>query len=262
MYDFVEVNQQTTITPRATDSLMINGKFIEDTIPGYRHLYMAGRGLVSRMVDTTEVPLRDGVWVNYSQEEARYIKVTYELSGDDSRRLRSHYVELNKLLRSVDERGLLTIRFNDELDYYYRGLLESASEPAEQALSMIGEFTLLIPDAYKYKDPQQSNGQVTLLNALEVTPDEITVRTQGTNPITRVVIKNGRDEFVLVGNYRPNELIRIKWGDRLTVTYLGRSILNNIAVQSFPDRFKLRNGDVVTASGAVVESVKWSDKAL
>lgn len=261
MYDYASLkkldNEVATFEP--SDNLLINGQPLNRLIEGYRHLTVSGRGILGRDVSTTNVPGRRGVWVDRYSDEERTIEIKYQLSAETSSDMRDKFAKLNKILRTHAQSGFLEISFNDELDYVYYGYLNGADSFEETSLSVVSKFSLLIPDGYKKKRPQTSTGLISLVDAVEVFPESITVTpSKVTN---RVQIVNGSKVISFSGSYSPEKEIMVSFdNDEVKATYGGRNILSELDRFSPLELFTVRDGDNVTAVNATVKKIVWRDE--
>ena len=261
MYNYANLKKldQAVTALEPSDNLMINGQPLNSLIEGYRHLTVTGRGLLGQNVSTTKVPGRRGVWVDDLSDEERTLEIKYQLLAGTSAQLRYRFAKLNKILRTHAQSGFLEISFMDEPEYIYYGYFNGADSFEESSLSIISKFSLLIPDGYKKKRPQNSTGPISLVDALEVLPDSITVTpTKVTNQLQ---IVNGSKVLSFAGTYTPGKDIIISFDpDEIKITFGGRNILSELERFSPLENFTVRNGDTITAVNATVKKVVWRDE--
>lgn len=261
MYNYASLGKldREVATLKPSDNLIINGQPLDRLIEGYRHLTVTGRGLLGQNVSTTKVPGRRGVWVDDLLDEERTLEIKYQLLAGTSAQLRYRFAKLNKILRTHAQSGFLEISFMDEPEYIYYGYFNGADSFEETSLSIISKFSLLIPDGYKKKRPQNSTGPISLVDALEVLPDSITVTPSKVTD--RVQIVNGSKIISFSGSYAPGNDIVISFDpDEVRATYGSRNILSELDRFSPLELFKVRDGDTITAINAVVKKVVWRDE--
>lgn len=261
MYNYASLEKidREVATLEPSDNLIINGKPLNRLIDGYRHLTVTGRGLLGQNVTTTKVPGRRGVWVDDLSDEERTLEIKYQLLAGTSAQLRYRFAKLNKILRTHAQSGFLEISFMDEPEYIYYGYFSGADTFEETSLSIVSKFSLLIPDGYKKKRPQTSTGPISLIDALEVLPESITVTPSKVTD--RVQIVNGSKIISFSGSYAPGQDIVISFDpDEVKVTYGNRNILSELDRFSPLELFKVRDGDRITAVNAVVKKVVWRDE--
>ena len=261
MYNYASLEKldREVATLEPSDNLIINGQPLNTLIEGYRHLTVTGRGLLGQNVSTTKVPGRRGVWVDDFVDQERTLEIKYQLKADTSAQMRDKFAKLNKILRTHAQSGFLEISFQDEPDFIYYGYFNGADSFEETSLSIVSKFSLLIPDGYKKKRPQSSTGPVSLVDALEVLPDSITVTpTKVTNQLQ---IVNGSKVLSFAGTYTPGKDIVISFDpDEIKITFGGRNILSELERFSPLENFTVRNGDTITAVNATVKRVVWRDE--
>lgn len=261
MYDYASLkkldNEVATFEP--SDNLIINGQPLNRLIEGYRHLTVSGRGILGRDVSTTNVPGRRGVWVDKYSDEERTIEIKYQLTAETSSEMRDKFAKLNKILRTHAQSGFLEISFKDEPDFIYYGYFNGADSFEETSLSIVSKFSLLIPDGYKKKSPQTSTGPISLIDAVEVFPESITVTVSKTTD--RVQIVNGSKVISFSGSYSADKDIVILFDpDEVKASYDGRNILSELDRFSPLELFTVRDGDNVTAVNATIKRIVWRDE--
>lgn len=261
MYNYASLEKldREVATLEPSDNLIINGQPLNTLIEGYRHLTVTGRGLLGQNVSTTKVPGRRGVWVDDFSDQERTLEIKYQLTAETSAQMRDKFAKLNKILRTHAQSGFLEISFRDEPDFIYYGFFNGADSFEETTLSIVSKFSLIIPDGYKKKRPQNSTGPISLVDALEVLPDSITVTpTKVTNQLQ---IVNGSKVLSFAGTYTPGKDIIISFDpDEIKITFGGRNILSELERFSPLENFTVRNGDTITAVNATVKRVVWRDE--
>lgn len=261
MYNYASLGKldREVATLEPSDNLIINGQPLNSLIEGYRHLTVTGRGLLGQNVSTTKVPGRRGVWVDSFTDEERTLEIKYRLTAETSAQIRDKFAKLNKILRTHAPSGFLEVSFQDEPEYIYYGYFNGADSFEETSLSIVSKFSLIIPDGYKKKRPQSSTGPISLVDALEVLPDSITVTpTKVTNQLQ---IVNGSKVLSFAGTYTPGKDIVISFDpDEIKITFGGRNILSELERFSPLENFTVRNGDTITAVNATVKRVVWRDE--
>lgn len=261
MYNYASLEKldREVATLEPSDNLIINGQPLNSLIEGYRHLTVTGRGLLGQNISTTKVPGRRGVWVDDFSDQERTLEIKYQLKADTSAQMRDKFAKLNRILRTHAQSGFLEISFRDEPEYIYYGFFNGADNFEETTLSIVSKFSLIIPDGYKKKRPQSSTGPISLVDALEVLPDSITVTpTKVTNQLQ---IVNGSKVLSFAGTYTPGKDIIISFDpDEIKITFGGRNILSELERFSPLENFTVRNGDTITAVNATVKRVVWRDE--
>ncbi|HEP1431128.1 phage tail protein [Streptococcus pyogenes] len=256
MYDFSKMKGGASVTARLpSDNMSVNGKPLNEIVPGYRQLHVAGRGLVGQEIETIAIPSRRGVYVTNIQDKERELTITFQLVAKKSEDLRNAYTKLNKALR-----GELSLVFADESDFTYKGYLSSAPNDAEQSLTLVSSFTILVPDPFKQGKTKSSAGLITLTDADEVLPDKIVL---STNSASEIEIIAGNNRMKLKGHYDSRDKITIEWlDDEVVIKHNNNLALSHLLHLSVPEEFYVKNGDTIKATNATVEHVEWRDERL
>ena len=118
MYIFTDTTAASAGTVLPIEALQINGKYIEELIPGYRTLSVSGREALSAELSVYETGVRDGSSVKNKRYPAREIIVKYQLIAKTANEFREKYNILAGIL-NVEEATLI---FNDETDKFYSSL--------------------------------------------------------------------------------------------------------------------------------------------
>lgn len=263
MYDYVSLKRvEGELSPSVpSDNMLVNGRPLNELVPGYRHLTVTGRGLVGQSLKTTKVPGRRGVWVDDYSDDERQLDIKYQLTAGSSSELRESFALLNRILRTPASSGFLEVSFRDEPDYVYYAYFSESESIEETSLSLVSKFSLLVPDGYKKKQSQESRGPISLVDAVAVLPESITVTPTGT--VNQIQILNGRQTISFRGAYQAGRDLVIRFGqDEITASYGGRSILSELERYSPLELFTVRDGDVITARNATVKQVVWRDERL
>lgn len=256
MYKFTDTNQGASRSSAPSDNLLINGESLSDLVPGYRQLSVSGRGLMGESLSLTDVPLRDGTWFNYTTTEPRVLTVEFLLEADSSPGLRVQFNQLNKALRRGQDE--LDLTFADEPDWHYYGYLSEVGDFTEDGLSVLSNFTLLCPSSYAYRN-KQSGTRVSLTYADEILPDKITITPSGGSTIELTNSKG--DRLVFKGSYNAGQTVVLAYhDDHVSYTRDGQNVLTDLAMFSFPETFKLRDGDTVSVKGGRLNAIEWRDK--
>ena len=263
MYDYASLKRtESTVLQRApVDNMRINGTPIEDIVQGYRQLTVKGRSLLNREISTTKIAGRRGVWVDSVNDSEREIEIKYKLTAVTSQVMRGSFRELNRILREVGPSGYLEVTFDDEPDFTYYAIFKEADEVEENKLSIISTFTLLVPDGYKKRVSERSNGVVSLAYAKKVVPEKIVALT--TTMATEFEIINGETKLAFKGSYDANKEVVIKFGtEEVTATYDGRNILSELQRFSPLEQFYVKDGDRLTGKNVLIREVQWRDESI
>lgn len=261
MYNYHKLNGWSYLPlSNPQDDLLVNGRSLSD-IEGYRQLHISGRGIVPMNAYLVEVPGRPGAFFNYSQDEVREIEVTFQLSGKSSNHLRDQYEALNNRLREVNEEGMLSLRFIDEPEWEYFGVLTEADDKPEQSLQLIDSFKLICPSPLKYRTEQSSAGIIRLKHANQVLPELI----EGTvsNATDYIAFKNNDLRIGLKGNYNKGDKVRVEWfKDHVDITVNSVNKLHELSFFSYPETFFIKDKDHLSGIDIDINKVIWRDRRL
>ena len=254
MYHYKSFNERGGYDKQyASTEMFINGDSLSSLIDGYRHLTVSGRGIIPIKHQMEDIPFRAGGWISESHEEVRILTIKYQLIADSSYQLRDRFELLNRYLE-----GELEIKFYDEMDYTYYGYLSGADDIEEDSNAIVSTFSIIVPDVYKFKDSQSSDGIIRLGNNHSVTPTKIIVTPTGV--VNELSIHNGDLRIEFKGAYDPSYNLTIEWTpEEVTAFYQGRNVLNEMQRFSDLENFILNDGDVITGTNCTIETVEWRD---
>ena len=146
MYSFVDTTEVSDGALLPAEALKINGKYIENLIPGYRTLSVSGREALSPEIETYETGIRDGSTLKSKRYPERIIIVKYQLIAEDAQAFRAAYNKLGGIL-DVEEAELI---FNDETDKFFIGTPAAIGEVEPGRNAVIGEIEFICADPFKY----------------------------------------------------------------------------------------------------------------
>lgn len=148
MYKFRDITQvvEASESVLPSEALMINGEYIENLIPGYRTLNVAGRESLSPEIETFTTGVRDGSTKLSRRYPERIITITYQLVAKTNEAFREAFNTLAKVL-NVEDAELI---FNDEQDKYFIGTPYTIEEVEPGRKAVTGKFEILCVDPFKY----------------------------------------------------------------------------------------------------------------
>jgi predicted phage tail component-like protein len=148
MYEFKDITQvvEASESVLPSEALMINGEYIENLIPGYRTLNVAGRESLSPEIETFSTGSRDGSTLKSKRYPERIITITYQLIAQSNEAFREAFNTLGKVL-NVEDAELI---FNDEQDKYFIGTPCTIEEVEPGRNAVVGKFEILCADPFKY----------------------------------------------------------------------------------------------------------------
>lgn len=146
MYNFVDTNGYAEGTSLPSEALKVNGVYLENTVAGYRTLYVKGREMLAPDTKTYETGIRDGSALQSKRFPARTITVGYQLIASSAEAFRSAFNALNAAL-NVEEAELI---FADEPDKFFIGTPFGCGDVPAGRNAITGEFDILCADPFKY----------------------------------------------------------------------------------------------------------------
>lgn len=165
MYNFVDINGVSeSVLP--SEALCLNGEYLENIVPGYRTLNVAGREALSKEVETFETGIRDGAFLKNRRYPSRTIIVKYQIIAETPEEFREAF---NQLAKALDVQNAEMI-FNDEPDKFFRGTPVSVGDVDPGRNAVTGEIEFLCVDPFKYScveyeaEPESDDGTVALID--------------------------------------------------------------------------------------------------
>lgn len=161
VYSFVDVTAGATPSmPRSTESLALDGVYLEDVVSGFRVLYTRGREALSPEIETLTVRGRDGDVMQGQRWPSRTIVVGYQLLTESETVFRNAYNLLARLIK-----GKHNLIFADEDDKFFRGTFSGIDKHEAGTNNVVGEMSFLCHDPFKYG--LQEHSAITLLRPVE-----------------------------------------------------------------------------------------------
>lgn len=145
MYKFIDT-METAEEWLPSEAVSINGEYIENSVKGYRTLYVKGREAFIPECTTYSVGSSDGSNFSGKKYPERKITVGYQIICHTNTEFRDAYNKLNEVLNATQA----TIIFADEPDKYFIGTPSEAEEVDGGINCLTGEFSILCPDPFKY----------------------------------------------------------------------------------------------------------------
>lgn len=131
---------------RPAEAVRINGKYIEDEIPGYRTLSVSGRETLNAEVSTRDRTKGSGAFYTSKRYPTRTITVTYQLLAKNNREFRDAFNKLNRILSAEQAQFI----FDDEPDKYFIGTRSGGESPQPGRNMVTGSYEILCADPFKY----------------------------------------------------------------------------------------------------------------
>ena len=144
MYDFRETTpfKGSDDNQRPAEAMLIDGKYIEDLIPGYSTLQVSGRELLSQSIEKQTIGKSDGEFIQYARNPSRDIVVGYRLAAADNLSFRQAFYKLNSILHGDSHQ----VSFNDDPSKYWLATLSDIDDVPKGRNAITSSFTLFVPD--------------------------------------------------------------------------------------------------------------------
>lgn len=144
MYDFRETTpfKGSDDNQRPAEAMLIDGKYIEDLIPGYSTLQVSGRELLSQSIEKQTIGKSDGEFIQYVRNPSREIVVGYRLAAADNISFRQAFYKLNSILHGDSHQ----VSFNDDLSKYWIATFSDIDDVPKGRNAITSSFTLFVPD--------------------------------------------------------------------------------------------------------------------
>ena len=257
MYEFTDTNEMPVVSLTGL-SMLFNGMYLEDEIPGYTTLNVGGRELIGNEITTQSAQGMDGIIITGQTLPARRLTVQFKLEAKTKEECRYNFNQMNYLLRKYGKTDVPII-FTDEPEATYHGRYETADDVPFDRNTVIGSFTLLCVDPYKYLNEQTMTGTsltVGEFTPYDMTPDEIRfVLSANATKITLDNATNGR-HIILNGSYTAGQTVVIDIRNN-NITLNGQNIMSQLDfVESDFHEFKFSAGDVITCTPVSTMNIK------
>ena len=146
MYEFTDTNAQPGSRPLPAEAMSYGGVYIENSIAGYRTLYVEGREAISASFDYTDIKVRDGARYRSRHYEPRTLIVGFQLIKDTP----DEFMEAFNSLLFILSKEEAQVIFADEPDKYYVGTKAKIEGVPPGKLAVTGEIEIFCADPFKY----------------------------------------------------------------------------------------------------------------
>lgn len=132
-------------TDLSVDAVKINGRYIEDIVPGYKTIKSVGRETVDRELDSFDLK-GDGALLRSTRYGARQIEVQYVVQRDTMAQMREAMEEVKAALDVIEAEFI----FNGDAEYYFTGTPTYDESITEVWNGLVGAFVINCMDPFKY----------------------------------------------------------------------------------------------------------------
>lgn len=238
-------------------ALTFNGHLLDEEIESFMTVNVEGRQLLSRKLETVNVPGRDGDIIIGGTYPPREITVHFMISDYRNSFFLEKIRRINEILYTDEE---VKFSFNDE-DGYRIGRLSNISDPAYDSNLGFGKFTIHCADPFMYGHLRKSKGKIDRLKLKKypVKIEEIKINAPGTNKLV-VINKNRGTKIILNGDFKAgDELIITK--DKITVNGQNRMYWLDF-VNSDYQNFELYSEDEVIVSLSTSFEISYRERSI
>ncbi|MGV3235329.1 distal tail protein Dit [Latilactobacillus curvatus] len=184
------------------EALAINGKYLDEVIPGFNTLTVSGRELLTRSVTTKKVGNSDGEIFMDSTHPTRTITVKFQLVSKTPQEFRKNFEQLTKIIDQPEAE----LSFHDDESVFYVGTHVQTGTIPDGKLNVIATMTFQCSDPKahaKNTKTATNNGtanQINFKNAgTDTTPVTVTAKMKSDNGFLGLAL-NGRAYQVGVPN--------------------------------------------------------------
>lgn len=240
-------------------ALYYNGIKFDSYLDNYITLNVEGRQLFSPMMETVNVPGRNGDIIIGKNYPARDIKVHYLMRADKNEEWLKQTKRLNMLLQSE---GDVEFFFDDEQGVRFGQLSEIEDPPFDSNIG-VGVFTLHCQDPFLYSDIKKiiNNNMPDLsYDYYDVKIEKIEVNVN--QSASKIIVKNNTrgSAIILDGSF--------KSGDRLVITKNAITVNNQNRmawldyVESDYHNFRIFSRDSLSVSPSMPMTVHYRERVL
>ena len=203
LYEFIDTNEMPDMTIRLPDeAVSINGVFLDNEIGGFTTVTVSGRDSLAYDITSENVGSNGrGELFLGKRLESRNLTINFKLVTSSASDLIAKFTTLKSMLS-----GDLIVKFNDDINKYYKGTLSEIDNPPEGALTFVSSFEIYCADPICYSEnpkgpytaTQGSDGRysVTVVNEGNVNA-----------PITMTATMNAENGYV--GMYTDYDITEI-----------------------------------------------------
>lgn len=149
LYRFIDTNEMPDMTIRLPDEAVnINSAFLDNEIDGFTTVTVSGRDSLSYDI-TSEKAGSSGTGELFlgKRLESRNLTINFKLVTSSASDLIAKFTTLKSMLS-----GDLIVKFNDDINKYYKGTLSEIDNPPEGALTFVSSFEIYCADPICYSE--------------------------------------------------------------------------------------------------------------
>ena len=149
LYEFIDTNEMPDMTIRLPgEAVNVNGTFLDNEIGGFTTVTVSGRDSLAYDI-TSENAGSSGTGELFlgKRLESRYLTINFKLVTSSASDLIAKFTTLKSMLS-----GDLIVKFNDDINKYYKGTLSEIANPPEGALTFVSSFEIYCADPICYSE--------------------------------------------------------------------------------------------------------------
>lgn len=238
-------------------ALTFNGHLLDEEIESFMTVNVEGRQLLSRKLETVNIPGRDGDIIIGGTYPPRDITVHFMISDYRNSFFLEKIRRLNEILYTDEE---VKFSFSDE-DGYRIGRLSNVSDPAYDSNIGFGKFIIHCADPFLYGHLRKTLSKIDELKLKKypVKIEEIKITAPETNKLV-ITNKNKGTKIILSGDFKAgDEVIIIK--DKITVNGQNRIYWLDF-VNSDYQNFNLYSEDEVMVSPSANFEISYRERSI
>lgn len=238
-------------------ALTFDGHLLDEEIESFMTVNVEGRQLLSRKLETINVPGRDGDIIIGGTYPPREITVHFMISDYRNAYFLEKIRRLNEILFTDKE---VEFKFNDE-DGYRIGRLSATDDPAYDSNVGFGKFTIHCADPFLYGHLRKTNTKIDRLKLKKypVKIEEIKITAPATNKLV-VTNKNRGTKIILNGYFKSGDEIIIT-KNKITVNGQNRMYWLDF-VNSDYQNFELYSEDELMVSPSANFEISYRERSI
>lgn len=238
-------------------ALTFNGHLLDEEIESFMTVNVEGRQLLSRKLETVNIPGRDGDIIIGGTYPPREITVHFMISDYRNSFFLEKIRRLNEILYTDEE---VKFSFNDE-DGYRIGRLSNVSDPAYDSNLGFGKFTIHCADPFMYGRLRKTTGKIDELKLKKYPAkiEEIKITAPVTNKLV-ITNKNTGKKIILNGSFAAGDEVIIT-KDKITVNGQNRMYWLDF-VNSDYQNFKLYSEDEIITSPRTSFEISYRERSI
>lgn len=238
-------------------ALTFDGHLLDEEIESFMTVNVEGRQLLSRKLETVNVPGRDGDIIIAGTYPPREITVHFMISDYRNSFFLEKIRRLNEILYTDEE---VKFSFNDE-DGYRVGRLSNVSDPAYDSNIGFGKFTIHCSDPFLYGHLRKTQSKIDELKLKKypIKIEKIKILSAETKKLV-LTNKIKGTKIILNGDFKARDEVIIT-KDKITVNGQNRMYWLDF-VNSDYQNFELYSEDEIVISPNANFEISYRERAI